>query len=445
MNTAAGANFPAPSIARAAAARVVAAVLIDGRSLATALPRELSRLHAAPSRAATQDLAYNTLRFTHRMRFLLPRLLERPLKRRDGEVEALLLVGLTQLLELGTPAHAAVASTVEACGLIDRDWARGLCNAVLRRADRDRDALTRAIDLDAEARHAHPAWFIEAVQAAWGEAATAILAAGNRPPPMTLRVNRRAGSREEAAARLERAGLRTSPCRWAADGLRLAAAADTAALPGFADGGISVQDEAAQLAADLLDLAPGLRVLDACAAPGGKTAHIAEREPQLAELVAVEQDAQRARLIDDTLRRLRLSARLVTADATEVAGWWDGRPFDRVLLDAPCSGSGVIRRHPDIKHLRRAEDIARLAARQARLLDALWPLLAPGGRLVYVTCSVLPQEGDDVIVGFLARQPAARALPITTGWGQATAHGRQILPGSPDDTDGFFHACLTHI
>ncbi|HAZ60219.1 MAG TPA: 16S rRNA (cytosine(967)-C(5))-methyltransferase [Gammaproteobacteria bacterium] len=437
--------FPAPALARAAAARVVAAVLFERRSLATALPRELAQLHAAQSRAAAQDLAYNTLRFAQRTRLLLPRLLERPLKRRDGLLEALLLVGLTQLLELGTPAHAAVASTVEAAGLIERDWARGLCNAVLRRADRERAALQQSLLLDPVARHAHPGWFIDALETAWGaDAADRILAAGNRPPPMTLRVNQRLATRERVAAELAEAGFATSPCRWADAGLRLVEPVDIAALPGFADGRISVQDEAAQLAAVLLDPRPGQRVLDACAAPGGKTAQIAEREAALAQLVAVEVDPRRTRLIDDTLRRLRLPASVVTADAAAVASWWDGRPFDRILLDAPCSGTGVIRRHPDIKHLREPADIPRLAEQQARLLDALWPLLAPGGQLVFVTCSVLPAEGDAVVADFLSRQAAARVLPVAADWGLPTRHGRQLLPGNPDDTDGFFHACLAH-
>jgi 16S rRNA (cytosine967-C5)-methyltransferase len=443
MSAAPATTLPAPALARAAAARIVAQVLNEGRSLATALPQELARLHARESRAAAQDLACNTLRYAHRTRFLLPRLVPRPLKRRDGVLEALLLVGLTQLLELGTPAHAAVASTVEATGLIDRDWARGLCNAVLRRADRERQALEDAVLQAPEAALAHPAWLIEDLESAWGEAARGVFEAGNRPPPMTLRVNRRETSREELAARYAAAGLATLPCCWAIDGLRLADPRDVASLPGFADGQLSVQDEAAQLAVDLLDLEAGLRVLDACAAPGGKTAQIAEREPALAALVAVEQDPRRAGLIEDTLRRLRLSARVHTADAAAVETWWDGQPFDRILLDAPCSGTGVIRRHPDIKHLRRPEDIPPLAERQMRLLGALWPLLAPGGRLVYVTCSVLPAEGDEVIAGFLAREPTAGVLPIAAGWGRPTRHGRQLLPGDADDTDGFFHACLT--
>jgi 16S rRNA (cytosine967-C5)-methyltransferase len=226
------------------------------------------------------------------------------------------------------------------------------------------------------------------------------------------------------------------------DGLRLETPVDITALPGFADGMLSVQDEAAQLATGLLDLAAGQRVLDACAAPGGKTAHIAETQPDLAELVAVEHEAQRTRLIDDGLRRLRLAATTRTADASMPADWWDGRPFDRILLDAPCSATGVIRRHPDIKHLRTAADIEQLAAQQGRLLDALWPLLAPGGRLVYVTCSVLPAEGEETVAAFLQRQPAALALGLDVGWGLATAHGRQTLPGDEDDMDGFFYACL---
>jgi 16S rRNA (cytosine967-C5)-methyltransferase len=433
-----------PAVSRAAAARVVAAVLGEGRSLATALPAELLRLHAARMRGATQDLSYNTLRFAHRLRPLLECLLERPLKRRDADIEALLLVGLTQLLELRTPPHAAVASTVDACGLLGKDWARGLCNAVLRRADRERARLEGITAANPEALHAHPRWLVEALRQAWGSHAEAVLEAGNRQPPMTLRVNRQAATREAVAAHLEQAGFPVRDCRWSGDGLRLVRPVDTAAMPGFVDGLFSIQDEAAQLAIGLLALAPGQRVLDACAAPGGKTAHIAEAEPALRELVAIEQDPQRTRLIEDGLRRLRLAATVRTGDAGQPADWWDGQPFDRILLDAPCSASGVIRRHPDIKHLRSAADIPRLASEQQRLLEALWPLLAPGGRLVYVTCSVLPAEGEEVIASFLRDHSEARSVLPAVEWGLETLHGRQTLPGDADDLDGFFYACLEH-
>lgn len=426
--------------ARAAAARVVATVLEEGRSLTSALPPQLAKVRSARARAAAQDLAYNTLRFALRLQPLLESLLDRPLKRKDAELQALLLVGLTQLLELDTPAHAAVASTVAACSLLDRDWAKGFCNAVLRRADRERLALLARRD---QIAHAHPGWLVDALETQWPADAAQVLAAGNRAPPMTLRVNVHKRSRVEALARLETAGLPARPCDFASAGIRLDRPCDTQAIPGFADGELSVQDEAAQFAVTLLDLQPGLSVLDACAAPGGKTAQLLESQVDLGRVLALDVDAERCRLLSSTLRRLGLAASVKTADATTPAAWWDGRPFDRILLDAPCSATGVIRRHPDIKHLRTPADIERLTLLQDRLLQALWPLLAPGGILLYITCSMLPAEGSERIAAFLAREPGARALPLAAEWARSVPHGLQILPGD-HDMDGFYYACLVH-
>jgi 16S rRNA (cytosine967-C5)-methyltransferase len=265
-----------------------------------------------------------------------------------------------------------------------------------------------------------------------------------------LRVNIRRGSVVDYCAQLQAAGLEPVSLRHGDAGLCLPQAVGVERLPGFMEGAVSVQDTAAQLAAPLLDVRPGMRVLDACAAPGGKTAHILERTPDLAELTAVELDAERARRIEENLQRLCLAARIVIGDAAQPDGWWDGRPYERILLDAPCSASGVIRRHPDIKSLRRPGDIDALVATQARLLDALWPLLAPGGMLLYATCSVLRRENEQQIAAFLRRQPQAQELRIAAEWGRAVAHGRQILPGeamsTQDDSDmgmdGFYYAAL---
>jgi 16S rRNA (cytosine967-C5)-methyltransferase len=282
----------------------------------------------------------------------------------------------------------------------------------------------------------------------WPDCWQSIAAAGNAEPPMWLRVNVQRGTRDAYRARLAGGGLAAEPCDFAPEALRLASPVDVAALPGFADGDASVQDAAAQLAARFLAAAPGMRVLDACAAPGSKACHVAELEPGIAELVALDVDAKRAARIESNLARLGLVARVIVGDAAQPAAWWDGRPFDRILLDLPCSGTGVIRRHPDIKLLRRAGDIARLAAQQATLLRACWALLAPGGRLVYASCSVLSGENAGVVGTFLAGEPAAAdttesarlSLPGTLPWRQAGPGC--ALPSGAADADGFYYACL---
>ncbi|RMD80777.1 MAG: 16S rRNA (cytosine(967)-C(5))-methyltransferase RsmB [Gammaproteobacteria bacterium] len=405
----------------------------------------------AADRALTRELCLGALRWAPRLRALLPGLLHRPLPPREGLLEALLLVGLHQLLHLRIPDHAAVAATVEAARLLGRPRAAPLVNAVLRAAQRRRAALEAAWRDPAappELRWAHPAWLVEALRRGRPQAWEAILEAGNRPAPMTLRVHRGRLDREAYRARLAEGGLAARPCRHAPEGLVLERPVPVEGLPGFAEGLVSVQDEAAQLAAGLLlpegRPARGLRVLDACAAPGGKAAHLLEGRPGL-ELVAVERDPGRLERLRGTLARLGLEARLVLGDAAEPGGWWDGRPFHRILLDAPCSGTGVIRRHPDIKLLRRPEDVAALVRAQARLLEALWPLLAPGGRLLYATCSVLPEEDEEVVSAFLARHPEARALPLPVSpqapWGRPAGPGRLILPGE-EGMDGFYYALL---
>jgi 16S rRNA (cytosine967-C5)-methyltransferase len=378
----------------------------------------------------------------------LDNLLDRPDGKQDPEIRALMLVGLYQLLHGATPLHAAVSETVEAARSLGHPRAAGLVNAILRRFLRERDAVLVAAHARRAARHAHAEWMLDAFARDWPDHWQSIAAAGNSEPPMWLRVNARHGSRDAYLARLAEAGLAAEPCAFAPEGMRLAAPADVNALPGFADGDVSVQDAAAQLAARFLAAAPGMRVLDACAAPGGKACHIAELEPGLAELVALDVDAVRAKRIDSNLARLKLAARVVVGNAGQPAAWWDGRPFDRILLDVPCSGTGVIRRHPDVKLLRRADDIGRFAAQQAALLRACWGLLAPGGRLVYASCSVLTAENAGVIGGFLAGEPAAveatesarLSLPGALPW--RLAGPGCALPSGAADADGFYYACL---
>ncbi len=423
---------------RAAAARVVAEVALEGRSLSDALPRWQERVPAR-DRPLLQELAYGTLRWHGRLQALLDRLLQRPFKRKDGDLEALLRVGLYQLLHTRIPDHAAVAATVAATAALGKGWARKLCNAVLRRFLREREALLAEADRDDAARLAHPPWLLEMLQAAYPDRWREIATAANERPPMTLRINRLRGDRDTYRKRLEAEGISARPGRFGPDALVLERPVDVARLPGFEAGEASVQDEAAQLAAILLDPAPGDRVLDACAAPGGKSAHLLERQPELAELVALDADEARLGRLEQNLARLGLDATVARGDAAAPEQWWDGRPFQRILLDAPCSATGVIRRHPDIKLLRRPDDIDALATLQGRILDALWPLLEAGGMLLYATCSILPRENHEQLQAFLARHDDAREEPIEAAWGHAVAVGRQILPGE-DEMDGFYYA-----
>jgi 16S rRNA (cytosine967-C5)-methyltransferase len=426
---------------RAAAARVLVQVCDRGRSLTEALPAAQAALADDRDAALLQELAYGTLRWYYRLDACLAHLLRKPLKARDADLRCLLLIGLYQLDQLALPERVAVHETVQAVHTLDKVWARGLVNAVLRNFQRDRQQIELAIAGEPAAVHAHPRWLIERLQSDWPEHWQAILAANNTRPPLSLRVNQRCVTRAEYLEVLAEQGIDAAPIEETSQGICLSKPMSVTRLPGFDTGNVSVQDGAAQLAAPLLQLAPGMRVLDACAAPGGKTAHILEMEAQI-EVTAIDIDAQRLARIHENLGRLGLHAELLASDAACPSGWWDGRSFDRILLDAPCSATGVIRRHPDIKLLRRPADIDALVQRQAALLNALWPLLAPGGMLLYCTCSVLGAENSRQIGAFLGQRKDASELPITDAWGQVCEHGRQILPGD-HGMDGFYYACLT--
>lgn len=418
--------------ARALAARALAPVLAARESLSDTLPGVLTQV-ATQDRGLLQAIAFTTCRHALHYRALLAPLLQRP---PQPLVEALLLSGLAQLRDLRIPDHAALSETVNAARELKQDRVTGLINAVLRRYLREKDALEAAAAAQA---HAHPDWLQQALARDWGAAAEAIMAANNAEAALVLRVNARQGSRDDYLARLQAEGIAAAPCAWSADGIRLETpVGDVRALPGFAAGAVSVQDEAAQLCQPLLAASGGMRVLDACAAPGGKTAHLLERTDL--DLLALDIDPARCARIDENLLRLQLTgARVVAADAARPASWWDGRAFDRILLDAPCTATGVIRRHPDIKLLRREADVAQTARTQAALLRALWPTLAPGGLLLYATCSVLKAENEQQVAAFLAATPDARERVIAQPWGEPRPHGRQLLPGA---TDGFYLALI---
>jgi 16S rRNA (cytosine967-C5)-methyltransferase len=417
--------------------------VLGGRSLDTALAAALPNVDER-DRGLLSALAYGCIRHHWQLRHSVSTLLQKPLRAADDIVMTLLAIGVYQMQSLRMPDHAAVSATVEATRLIKRPHLAGLVNAVLRNYRRRGDSLPSSDD--PQVIHDHPAWLLDALQASWPDRWQSIVAANNQQAPMWLRVNARRSTAAAYCGLLEAQGIKASTVSFLPQAVKLAAAMPVDALPGFADGVVSVQDGAAQFAAEWLAAAPGMRVLDACAAPGGKTAHILELADAGLELVALDHDAERLKRVDETLGRLGLEAALLAGDASRPADWWDGRLFDRILVDAPCSATGVIRRHPDIKHLRQAADIPALAALQGRILEALWPLLAPGGRLIYATCSVLEPENAAVVEHFINNELSARAEKELRNYNiravmQSRGCGYQILPGD-EDMDGFFYACL---
>lgn len=403
------------------------AEVLGGTALHQALPRRLAELATAGERGALQDIVYGSLRQLGRLDAWLEALLERPLT--DPELGWLLRVALYQLAWTRAPAHAVVHNAVDAAG---PGWRRGLTNAVLRNFQRRRAGIESMADARPSARWSHPDWWIARLQADHPAAWQAILEAGLMHPPFTLRVNVRHGDVAGYLQRLAEAGL---PARQSGpDAVTLERAVPVHALPGFDTGEVSVQDAGAQWAARLLDAQPGERVLDACAAPGGKTGHILERAD--VDLVALDVDPARLARVQANLDRLGRHATLIAGDAAQPETWWDGRPFDRILADVPCSASGVVRRNPDIKWLRRPEDIARFAAQQVTMLDALWRLLAPGGTLLYATCSVFREENDGQVRAFLARHAQdAMQCPLPEPLSDGV-----LLPDA--EHDGFFYALL---
>ena len=426
-----------PTGTRAAAAQALASVL-SGKSLNRALPPWLPRVDPR-DRGLLQQLCYGTLRQLPRLEAILVQLLSKPLRDKDHDVRALLLLGLYQLEATRIPDHAAVSATVEAIRELKKPWAKGLTNAVLRRYLRERDALEQ--QLGAAAKVAHPQWLYNKLEKQWPAEASTIFAAANEQPPMTLRINQRKISRAAYLEKLNAAGISASPGAIAAQAVVLQEPMDVFELPGFDAGEASVQDEAAQMAALLLAPRPGERILDACAAPGGKACHILELQAELNELVAMDIDEERLHRVTENLQRLQLRATLIAGDAAVPPAELQPNSFDAILVDAPCSAIGVIRRHPDVKVLRRESDIPQLAAQQLSILCGLWPLLKPGGRLLYATCSILNEENSRVVARFLEQSGDASLNTSEQPWGEPCSHGRQLLPqlGGPD---GLFYAML---
>jgi 16S rRNA (cytosine967-C5)-methyltransferase len=420
---------------RLIAARVLSNVLQEGKSLTAALESALQAVESGKDRAFIQALSYGVCRHYHRLDFILSELLDKPLK--DLNVKALALAGLYQLKYMRVKPHAAVSETVLAAR--KKPWAKALINALLRSYLREQDSLEQKADNVQYAAVSHPDWLIKQIEQDWPQQAQQILLENNQQPPMALRINLVRISQDQYLQQLSEQGIEAVAVSFCPSAIILDKPVAVDLLPGFTDGLVSVQDTAAQLAAGLLEVQAGHRVLDVCAAPGGKAAHILEHQPQLKELVAVDVDESRMQRVSDNLQRLKLSAKLVVGDASKPQDWWDSQLFDRILLDAPCSALGVIRRHPDIKLLRRAEDIKPLQALQKNILHAVWPLLAPGGVLLYVTCSILKQENEQQIDAFLTEHSDAAELPIDAAWGFAGSHGRQIMTGE-SAMDGFYYA-----
>lgn len=448
---------------RVLAAQILHRVIYQGDSLSDALLSDTLNQLSAQDKALLMDMCFGTLRQHERLSALLDELLVKPLKKKDKDIEALLRLGLYQMLYQRIPDHAAINETVKASKKMGKTWAKGLINAVLRSLQRNQDTLLKHVDEHPEVNKGLPDWLHNKLAKAWPEHWKAIAKASNTKAPMSLRVNLNKIARADYLNHLQQQSIAVIEESLNLKGLEAAItlqkAVNVEELPGFNEGWVSVQDLAAQYAAVLLNATENMHVLDACAAPGGKTGHIAERDSRL-HLTALDISEARLERVSDNLQRLNIdqsTVRLMTADLAQPDHWWDGHAYDRILLDAPCSATGVIRRHPDIKVLRKASDIPQLTTLQAELLDSTWQMLSVGGRLVYATCSILPEENEQQIKAFLKRQTNARLLPIDptlmSDIGVTLEYGWQLFPGDANidhsnqsllnvSMDGFYYAIL---
>jgi len=422
---------------RIAALLALAEVLDERRSLAES--NALSGLRDGRDSALARHLAYGVLRWLTSLEWLAAQLFAKPLKNRDRDIRRLVLLGIHQLWHDHTASHAAVNETAECARLLGKPWAVGLVNAVLRRFQREQQSLLAALD-EHDARFAHPRWLLDELKQDWPEQWQEIVAGNNQQAPLWLRINRQQADEALLRKQLSDAGFATSKHAYASDALAIAPPAAVNRIPGFEKGWLSVQDPAAQLARDLIAPVASERILDACAAPGGKAAHLLETCSEI-ELTVLDKRSDRVDQIQQNLGRLGLSVATHVADATLPEGWWNGTKFHKILLDAPCSATGVIRRHPEIKWLRSRQQVDAVVQTQAGLLQALWPLLEPGGVLVYATCSILKRENDQQIHQFLQQHDNAACEEISAEWGMPLGCGRQIIPGEAQ-MDGFFYAVL---
>ncbi len=443
---------PATKNIRAIAARVLTQVQY-GQSLAQCLPAAEEKIEFDDI-PFLRELCYGSCRWYFRLNALAKMLLEKPFHDDDEDLHQLLIIGLYQLNIQQKAAHAAIFETVEAAASLDKPYCKGVINACLRRYDREHVELIESLGNNPVTLHSHPKWLVKALKKAWPDNYLDIMEANNQHPPFCIRVNQQHHTREEYLAILEQAGIEASAGKFAEHSIYLAHAMNVFELPGFEEGWCSVQDEAAQLAAELLAPQAGEHILDACAAPGGKTCHILESAADLT-VTAIDLEEKRLARVTENLERLQLEAKTIACDANNLDEWWDGQLFDRILLDAPCAAIGVIRRHPDIKLLRRKEDIEQLADVQLGLLTSLWSTLKPGGRLVYATCSIMPMENAAVVDAFIQTQNDSHQDVLTyslqnKSWGVESGHGRQLFPqlakaldtGTEQGHDGFYYAVL---
>lgn len=435
---------PRPANSRHIALKICLNVIKNGRSLSQALPEGLAQLVQASDRGFTQNLVLGTLRWQIRLAAIRALLLKKPLKEKDEDINQVILLGLYQIMYMDVPAHAAVSETVALTQKLKKPWAKALVNGLLRTFLREQDALCAAVDVKPAHQFAHPQWLTKALRQAYPKHWQAILTANNQPAGMTLRTNPLVQTRDTLLALLHEQGVGATAHPHSAQGIQLTQSLDVSQLPTFEAGGFSVQDGAAQQAGYLLAPKPGENLLDACAAPGGKTCHLLELSQNKAQVFALEKQADRMDRLQQNLARLNLQAQCQVGDAAQPNDWWNGQHFDKILLDAPCSATGIIRRHPDIKHHRTQADIDALTQLQADILNALWPLLKPGGQLLYATCSILPAENGQQIQRFLTATPDAQLCPLDVAWGIPNSElpGRQILPGM-DDMDGFYYCLIS--
>ena len=424
---------------RAIAAKILTELQKGNGSLSSHLTKQTE----LSDHALLQETLYGSCRWFHLLEWLLNQLLSRPLKAKDIELKSLLIVGLYQLRELSIPNYAVINETVSAADRLGKSWGRSLVNGVLRNYLRTQTELEEQLGAaPLSVTSSHPGWFVDELLEQWPDQSEQILTHNNFRPPMTLRVNLQATTRDEVLEALHAEAISASPGALCEASVYLQQPRAVECLPGFKEGKLSVQDEASQLAVGLLALRPGQTVLDACAAPGGKTCHILESERLLTSILALDKGSNRLLRVQENLTRLGLEASLACADATDTQNWWNGEGFDRILLDAPCSATGVIRRHPDIKLLRSQESLHSLQLSQRNLLHALWPCLKSNGLLLYTTCSILQQENQSIIEGFLQRTDNAKYEGIAADWGVECRYGRQLLAGANDGPDGFFFCLL---
>lgn len=424
---------------RAAAAQIIGQILQAKGSLSSLLPA-ISVQVAEKDRPLLQELCFGTCRYHPQLNAYIECLVDKPLRAKDSDIQALLLVGLYQLLHTRIPDHAALGETVEVTRTLNKPWATTLINGVLRKFLRDKSKLDKLLLQNLPFQSNHPAWLDGVLRKHWPEQFAELCIANNSHPPFTLRINTAHTSRDNYLAQLTELGISATATEFSPYGITLEQACDPRTLPRFNAGSVTVQDEAAQLAGDLLQLSPNLRILDACCAPGGKTGHMLELEPSL-HVTALDADERRLVRVRENLNRLGVEAKITCGDGTNPDSWWDGEQFDRILLDAPCSATGILRRHPDIKVLRTPEELDKLTALQLKLLTKLWPLLKPGGSLLYATCSIMPKENTQIIAAFLQKHSDALCEELVLNCGIGQAYGRQLLPKATGH-DGFYYARL---